>query len=146
MDGDSVENRQKFGILIKFIYNAISRDFNSMLKEIDLTFAQVDVLRYLILNQNQEINQIDIEREFRIQNSTVSGILKRLEGKGLINRTLNQSDGRYKQVVVTDKSRIMKNRIDLKIQEIEERLWDGFSLEEQDQLRIFLERVLKNLS
>ncbi|MFA9379679.1 MAG: MarR family winged helix-turn-helix transcriptional regulator, partial [Acetanaerobacterium sp.] len=141
-----LDKRPKLGILLKFIHNAIETDCNSMLKEMNLTSTQIDVLMYLLMNQDHEVNQKDVENEFKIKNPTVTGILKRLESKGLVQRAICQDDGRYKQIIVTDKSREMEKKIHQKVQLIDEKLADGFSLEEQEQLGILLERVLKNLS
>ncbi len=136
--------KPKLGILIKFIHNAIERDCNSMLKEMNLTITQRDVLMYLLLHQNGEVNQIDIEKEFKIKNPTVTGILKRMEKKGLIRRLAGERDARRKKIIVTDKSRVMKIKILEKGEAIESRLTEGLSKEEQDILRGFLERIFKN--
>jgi DNA-binding MarR family transcriptional regulator len=139
-----MKQRPKLGILIKFIHNAIERDCNSMLKEMNLTTAQLDVLMYLLMNQEKEVNQIDIEKEFKVKNPTVTGILKRLENKGLIVRTVGEKDARRKKIMVTDKSRVMKIKVLEKGEMIENRLLAGFSDKDKEELRGFLERMLHN--
>ena len=139
-----MKRQPKLGILIKFIHNAIERDCNSMLKEMNLTTTQLDVLMYLLMNQEGEVNQIDIEREFKVKNPTVTGILKRLENKGMILRTVGEKDARRKKIMVTDKSRVMKMRVLEKGEMIESRLMQGFSDQEKEELRGFLERMLHN--
>ncbi len=133
------------GLLLKFIHNAIDRDCNSMLREMNLTPAQLDILMYLIKNRDPEVNQKDIEKAFQVKNPTVTGILKRLERKGMVRRVVDSNDGRYKRIIVTHKSLDMEKRILQKGKQIERRITDSLSTEEQEQLRGLLMRVLDNL-
>lgn len=100
---------------------------------------------YLLFNQNREINQKDIGHEFKIKNPTVTGILKRLEIKGLVRRVPSQHDGRFKQITVTDRSRKMEKEISEKGELIEKRLVNGLLPEEQRQLLMLLQKILGNL-
>jgi DNA-binding MarR family transcriptional regulator len=138
-------NYDKVGILIKFIENVIKTDRNNILKEIDLSTAQGDVLTYLLFHQEYEINQKDIEKEFRIKNPTVTGILKRLELKSLIKREVSARDSRSKKIIVTDKSKQLQKEISDMGELIENKLTNGFSQQEREELLILLQRVLKNL-
>lgn len=140
-----MEQHLKPGILIKFIDNAVKKNCNSMLKEMNLTSTQLDVLMYLLSNQDREVNQTDIEKEFKIKNPTVTGILSRLEAKGFVRRAVSSSDARVKRILVTDKSREIEKKVHQKGALIEDRLLKGFTKEEQEQLSAFLERVLDNV-
>jgi DNA-binding MarR family transcriptional regulator len=142
--GFGVENG-KLAVTIKFIDNAIKNARNDDLKGVDLTAAQMDVLMHLLFHQGHEINQKDIEKEFRIKNPTATGILKRLEGKGLIMRTVNPKDERSKQIAVTEKARQLHIKVYEKIDIIEKTLLKGFSPKEQNDLRMLLQRALENL-
>lgn len=134
----------KLGLLLKFIQKAIERDCNSMLGEMNITSTQLDVLMFLIKNRNGEMNQKDIEKAFQIKNPTVTGILKRLEQKGMVRRVADSRDGRYKRIVVSEKSMEMEKKILQKGEQIERRITDNLSLEEQEQLKGLLVKVLGN--
>jgi DNA-binding MarR family transcriptional regulator len=140
-----MEQHLKPGILIKFIDNAVKKNCNSMLKEMNLTSTQLDVLMYLLSSQDREVNQTDIEREFKIKNPTVTGILNRLEAKGFVRRAVSSSDARVKRILVTGKSREIEKKVHQKGALIEDGLLRGFTKEEQEQLSAFLKRVLDNV-
>jgi DNA-binding MarR family transcriptional regulator len=135
----------KLGILIKFIENAIRTDRNRILKEINLTATQMDVLTYLLFHQDSEINQKYIDYEFQIKNPTVTGILKRLESKGLITREINAANARSKQLAVTDKAKLLQHKVKKMGSLIENKIANGLSPQEQEELLALLQRVLKNL-
>lgn len=141
-----MDRKIRLGLLIKFIHNAIKKDCDNMLKEIDLTFSQFDVLMYLLNNQEKTHNQRDLEEEFMIKNSTVTGILDRLEAKGFVQRVISRTDARYKRIIVTDKSRKIEKMIHQNGDRIEERLTYGISSEEQKQLSRLLTKMLNNFS
>lgn len=141
-----MEQELPLGILIKFIHNAIKSDYDHLLKDMELTSTQTEVLMYLLFNQDTQITQKDIENKFKITNPTVTGIVKRLENKGFIQRIVSPNDSRYKQIIITDKIINMKKSIVEKRQLIEGILTTGFTLEEEEQLRFFLTRMLNNLT
>lgn len=140
-----MEDELKLGLLLKFIHNAIERDCNAMLRALNLTTTQLDMLMFLIKNRHKDVNQKDIEQAFKVKNPTVTGILKRLERKGMIAREADSRDGRIKRIIVTEKSLEMERIILKKGREIDERIAQGLSQNEQEDLRKMLKRVLDNL-
>jgi len=97
---------EKVGFLTKSINNAIEKERNRYLVGYDLTSAQADVLKFVSYKEasGEEINQVDIEKEFNLSNPTVTGILKRLEMKGFVIKKNSQKDRRYKSVCLTEKA------------------------------------------
>lgn len=65
------------------------------------------IISYLCENEDKNIFQIDIEREFDLSRSTVSTILKELEKDGLIERKSVIIDARLKKVVPTQKAKMI---------------------------------------
>ncbi|MDR1901567.1 MAG: MarR family transcriptional regulator, partial [Treponema sp.] len=104
----------------------------------------MDILGFLLFNQDRTINQRDIENEFNIKNPTVTGILDRLEKNGFINREISRKDSRHKVIRVTKKSKKLSAELVEKGEDIEDRLTQGFSPEEKHQLLALLQRVLQN--
>ena len=78
------------------------------------------IVKYLVLNQDKDIFQKDIEKEFGITKSTVAGIIKLMEKKGFIERISVPRDARLKKLVLTDKGR-----------EYEDKMGTQFRLDEQ---------------
>lgn len=99
------------------------------------------IVKYLVLNQDKDIFQKDIEKEFGITKSTVAGIIKLMEKKGFIERISVPRDARLKKLVLTDKGR-----------EYEDKMGTQFRLDEQmyrenitdEELCIFI-RVLNKI-
>lgn len=65
------------------------------------------IISYLCENEDKNIFQRDIEREFDLSRSTVSTILKELEKDGLIERKSVIIDARLKKVVPTQKAKMI---------------------------------------
>ncbi len=99
------------GTLIRLLQNNLTYNMNQDLKSLELTFSQFEIIAFLISNDGEEINQKDIEHKFNLKNPTVTGLLKRLEAKGFIKRYASEHDGRYKKIVLTEKSRFLKDNI-----------------------------------
>ena len=93
---------KRIGFLIKQVFHMNQVRLNEMFAEFDLTGAQTFTLIYLFKahDQGRIINQRDIERDMDISNPTVTGILNRLENKGLIIRKVNPADARVKNIDV----------------------------------------------
>ena len=67
--------------------------------------SQARLLAFLsIVSMEQDIFQKDIEEEFGIRPSSVTGLLQALEQEGLISRESVSTDGRLKKIVLTGNS------------------------------------------
>lgn len=73
--------------LIKYLQKLLDCDLDKRLAEQDLTGQQGRILFYInreVTCHGKEVHQNDIEREYHLSKSTVSGIVKRLEKKEII--------------------------------------------------------------
>ena len=68
-----------------------------------LTTVQIRIMRYLFMNNDKEIYQKDIEKNFVVRRSTASGILSTMEKNGMIKRVDSDFDLRVKRIILTDK-------------------------------------------
>ena len=66
------------------------------------------------------MNQKDIEKELDISNPTVTGILNRLEVKGLITRVPCRHDARAKNIEVTEKALELDKQLRIVFQQSDE--------------------------
>ncbi len=80
----------------------------SRLSELDLTFPQAMLLQQLgeSLPMNQAAGRLHCDP------SNVTGIVDRLEARGLITRTPRTTDRRVKDLVLTAEGRRLKRRVD----------------------------------
>ena len=96
------------GRLIHMMSHQMKRDSNSVASAIEndeLTIMQKHVLKFVLLESlHRDLYQKDIEEEFQIRKSTVTGILKLMEKHGYIYRESVKKDARLKRIVPTAKT------------------------------------------
>lgn len=74
--------------------------------------SQARLLAFLsIVSIEQDIFQKDIEEEFGIRPSSVTGLLQALEQEGMITREPVSSDGRLKKIVLTEKAKEIQTNV-----------------------------------
>ena len=59
------------------------------------------IIGYLYQNRDKEVFQRDIQEQFSIRRSTVTGILQLMEKNGLITRSSVERDARLKKLELT---------------------------------------------
>lgn len=91
------------------------------------------------------VYQRDMENQFGITRSTASKVVNRMVKKGLIERQSVPEDARLKKLVLTERSREIHQRMTAEFRDMEESLVDGFSGEEIEQLRDYLQRMKYNI-
>ena len=74
-----------------------------------------------------------------------SGILDRMEEKGLVLRTVSDTDARRRLITLTDKGRERQARFVESFLASEEAMVRGFSAEERETLLRLLDRIVENL-
>ena len=131
--------------LDKLIGRYLFQHLSQMDFEEELSSTNARILRYLHQNQEQDIYQKDVEREFGITRSTASRVLALMEQKGFISRIDVQHDGRLKKLALTDKSRRLQAIMQQNGEATEAQLTQGFSEEEKKLLLSFLERLRQNV-
>lgn len=136
----------KIGMLLRMLNNNLTALCNRDMEEFDLTVPQSYIMGYLMFNEGREVNQRDIEMEFRLMNPTVTGILKRLEKKGFIVRMKSKADARYNIVELTERGREIPGTMNKKAMEMEKRLLSGLSEAEIELFTNTLRRMIDNIS
>jgi DNA-binding MarR family transcriptional regulator len=141
-------NSNKIGFEIKTLSNLITRRIDKFIigSGIDkLTGMHSWVIGYLCHNQDKDIFQRDIEAEFSIRRSTVTGILQLMEKNNLIIRESVDYDARLKKLVLTKKAIEIHNMIENDISKMEAKLSNGLTPEEISLFFLLMEKVKKNL-
>jgi len=108
-----------------------------------LTMAQFGALMQIFHNRICAVS--DIGSELGVTNSAASQLLERLVQLNLVTRTEDPSDRRAKQIVLTDKGRLLLQEISQMNRNWLEQLALSMSVQEQDQVRnalfIFVEKA-----
>ena len=85
------------------IYRLSQSIFNNKLKELEISSGQYDF--FLIIAQNEGINQKELGDRLYVEKSTTAKAVKHLESKGYIRKHQVEKDKRYSSLYLTEKGR-----------------------------------------
>jgi len=144
---EKVREELEFLRLYRLLHNIMKEELEKTLRQlrVDLTSSQLDVLICVAQRFGQPVNQKDIEEQLRLSNPTVTGILKRMERKGFVARSVGSRDRRCREVRLTEKCARLGDELHPSAQELLERMFQGFTQEEFDTLNRMLRQLLGNL-
>ncbi len=140
-----MEYRDHFGHKCKHLSILVGQTIGQTLDTLDLTPMQSRVLNYLVHCHGQQLCQRDVEDFFSLSHPTVSGILSRLEEKAYITFQEDPADRRRKRIAVTAKALESFEKTAAAIEQVEAKFVEGFSPQERELLRAFLDRAIRNL-
>ena len=135
------QNRIRCGALIKQISIEMKKRADGTLQASGLTFAQLQVLAALESRPDGEASLKELERHFRIAQSTAAGIAARLEKKGLVESVPDETDRRVKRVRVTDAGADTLRRAIETMERSERQMLAPLTDDEQETLLSLLRRV-----
>jgi DNA-binding MarR family transcriptional regulator len=107
---------------IRMLIRAVCLDSSKMSKEFGLTGPQSSVLR--ILARRGPLSSAEVSRHMHVTPSNVTGIVDRLERKGLVERIRQQKDRRVVSVRLTEDGKSISHSLP---DPIENRLISGLS-------------------
>jgi DNA-binding MarR family transcriptional regulator len=90
-------------IKIRKIVRSINLESKKIQKEYGVSIPQVLCLQYLRDSDNYQAGQGEIRKFLNLNSSTVSGIINRLESKGLVARLPKSGDKRVVTIALTSK-------------------------------------------
>ena len=109
-----------------------------------VTPAQIHVLHYLYHCGNQA-PQCEVTAHLKVRPSTANGILDRMEEKGLLRRTISETDARQRLITLTEKGAALQADCRRLFMETEELMLGNLTEEERAALFGLLRRVTINL-
>ncbi len=126
--------KAEFGFYIKKINDALVAQANAQLKRLDITYAQMEVIFFLLERQGQQTTQKDIEEYFNLKHSSVVGLLQRMRAKGLVEMKINPRDHRSRNVFLLDKAFEILNEMRRTREEMERHIANYLTEEQIGQL------------
>ena len=120
-------------------------DKNKTIKEEKLTSMQSWIIRYLYKNNDKDIFQKDIEKEFSIRRSTATVLLQLMEKNDLIIKESVDYDARLKKLNLTNKSLNIHNIIIEDIKNFEKQLINGISEDDLNTFFKVIEKMKQNI-
>lgn len=130
-----------YGWYIKRIDNALEKEANQNLQDLNLTMQQNRVLILLAHAEKHTLSLKELEEFFCAAQSTVAGLVSRLEKKGLIEAVPDPADRRVKLARLTEEGVKLHAKSRQKVVDSEERLTALLSPEEKEQLLTCLKKV-----
>ena len=138
-------NYSDIGFCIKQIHDRLEKQANNSMRENGLTMMQVSVLMTLQEAEGKLLSMKELERCFGVAQSTVAGIVSRLEQKGFIEASSDAADKRIKLVHITPAGENCCAEAVVHKDLAEQRLLKGFSEEEKEVLGKLLVKAAKNM-
>ena len=102
-----MEYREDIGFQIRTLSHLVKRTVDQAAFDgVDdhPTGVQGWIIGYLYRNRDKEVFQRDIQEQFSIRRSTVTGILQLMEKNGLITRSSVEQDARLKKLELTPRA------------------------------------------
>ena len=122
--------------------NAVVRAYRPLLDELGLTYLQYMVL--MLLWEEREMNVKALGERLGLDSGTLTPLLKRLDGKGLVTRRRDPADERVRLIRITDQGLALRERAKSIPGDLACRI--GMKKSEARQMRELCERVLVALN
>lgn len=135
---------QSFHYLIMISHSILQKKVLAALMEDGLTPGQPKVLDYL--SKHDGSIQKDIAHGCQIDPATLTGILERMEGKGLVERKAKEGNRRSSYVYLTDFGKAISEKVKWTFLELESEMFHGLEQEEQTQFINTLYKICCNMA
>lgn len=136
----SKEVRSLSNLIMRYISLKLNKNYVET-----ATGANAWILKFIKHREGQDVFQRDLEREFCITRSTASKVVTLMEKKDFIRRESVDMDGRLKKLILTEKGEHILSLMEEDGNTVEQTLVKGFSNEELEQFRGYIERMKKNI-
>ena len=131
---------QCINFLLTGAQHRVFQEMKKELEQYDLTPIQYGVLKciwQLDLHTPKEIADY-----LCIENSTISGILDRMERKNLIERKIDRDDRRFIYIDLTETSKSLEQPVNKTVEEVNHTILADFSDKDAEALRNMLRKIM----
>lgn len=104
--------------------------YRPLLEDLDVTYPQYLVLMVLWNEEEQTVGQLG--EKLLLDSGTLTPLLKRMEQKGMVNRSRSPEDERVVKLSLTEKGKAMKE----KVKDIPCRLMESMKISEEELLEL----------
>ncbi len=140
--------KQSFGMQLRILNNSIRQVSCMQVREAlnqNITMLQMGILGHLIKHQGTPVFQKDIEEHIEIGKSTLSEVINVMEKNDLLKRVPSKKDGRYRELVLTEKGHRIGKKFAQGAVKFNEQLCAGISEEELQVCLDIIERMTENV-
>ena len=140
-----MKQHQDCGLLIKQINDELRKNGNNALRALDMTLTQLDALAELEQAPEGQRSLKELERSLHVAQSTMAGVISRLEQKGFVEGFGDAGDRRVKLVRITPAGAACVSTALGHRAQAEERLLSGLTETERDIFYSLLKKVRASL-
>jgi len=137
-----MEMNECINFLLTKAQHTVFNYLKAELVQFDVTPVQYGILKCLWDENGQTPKQIS--KALSLDGSTITGIIDRMENKGLIMRIASKEDRRTLNVYLTNNGFLLSKPVNKIIEEVNEKILIKFSPEEQNQLKKYLKLISNN--
>jgi DNA-binding MarR family transcriptional regulator len=134
---------ESIGYLIKKAQVALHRTIDGKMSALDLTAMQWAPLLFISLAKTS-ITAADLSRCLGVETSSMTRMLDRLEGKGLLTRKRSEEDRRVIFIALTEEGRDLVSKVPFLIADSLNHHLRGFNQQEVDTFKSMLRRITDN--
>jgi len=128
---------------IIYLYTESRRITKELAKRADLTGPQLTVVK--LLEQVGDLSLSELSDKIRAQNSTVTGIIDRMEREGLVTRERSKEDRRVVHITLSAKGLALAKEIPVEPMEIFKGALESLSAPEMRELMRIMTKVAKRV-
>ena len=136
---------RSYGVLLKQINDELQKNANNDLRSQGITATQASALMELYQVQERQLSMKDLEERLHVAQSTVVGIVSRLEQKKLVESSGDPNDKRVKLVKITQAGADNVVQAVQHMAQVEQRLLSGLTEAEQSIFYTLLKKVRDTL-
>lgn len=127
--------------------NAVCCVRNRNTRALGLTATQSEAIRYILKYDGTEpLTAADLMAAMQLSQSTVAGLIRRLEDKALIRRSVCKTDGRKSMIFLTEKGWELEEALKRSAVQTEGILLEGMSQQERAEFNRLLQKALDNMN
>lgn len=136
--------KHPISFLLKLITDRVESVWIQPEHWVPVTYSQCRVITYLVSRQGEAVSQRELGCYLGVSHTTVKGLIRRLEEKGLVRTAVDGADKRVKHVYLTSQFFQRSEELHSIAQQLESRLLKGISSAEQAVLKSLLNRIYQN--
>jgi DNA-binding MarR family transcriptional regulator len=137
---ETFDRQSSFGWLINVVANDAAKSFDTELKKHGLTLALWPTL--MCLWEEEGVTQRDIAQKSKVENSTTTRTLDKLENLGLVERQPDPHSRRAFRIYLTDEGRALKETLVPIPMAINQKLLSSLEPEERDEIIRLLQKMV----
>nr|WP_130861896.1 MarR family transcriptional regulator [Bacilliculturomica massiliensis] len=134
-----MELNQCINYLLTTSQHRVSQAMSARLSEFDITPVQYGVLYCLWVEKKKSPKEI--AEILHLETSTISGILERMEKKGMLRRSISREDRRFIEIELTEKALALQEPVLDAVEEVNATVLADMSKEKQELFKSLLREI-----